>query len=55
MAITIMFVVAQGTSNNNEGELLGLFSVGENHQVKFSQGNLQYQHSTFYPHLAICK
>lgn len=46
MTITIMFVVAQGTSNNNEGELLGLFSVGENHQVKFSQGNLQYQPST---------
>lgn len=32
--------------NVNQDDLLGVFSVSENNQVNFSQGNLQYQAST---------
>ena len=35
-----------GSSNPTEGSLTGLFSVGNGKQVRFSQGNLQYQAST---------
>ena len=46
IAVSLTSIIAQTSSKNNEGELSGLFSVGENHQVKFSLGNLQYQPST---------
>ena len=35
-----------GTQQLTEGSLSGLFSVGNGKQVRFSQGNLQYQAST---------
>ena len=35
-----------GNAQQTEGSLSGLFSVGNNKQVRFSQGNLQYQAST---------
>ena len=35
-----------GTQQQTEGSLTGLFSVGNGKQVRFSQGNLQYQAST---------
>ena len=36
----------EGTQQSTEGSLNGLFSVGNGKQVRFSQGNLQYQAST---------
>ena len=45
-AITSQEVSLLYNSNHNEGTLPGLFSVSENNQVYFSQGNLQYQAST---------
>ena len=46
--IIILFASCEQISNNTteEGVLHGLFSVSETEQVRFSQGNLQYQAST---------
>ena len=46
LAAIAIITMAQGSSNEQQGELSGIFSVGENKYVKFSQGNLQYQPST---------
>ena len=42
----VSFTTGDDSGNAPIGAINGLFSVSENHQVYFSQGNLQYQAST---------